>query len=118
MKVEQNVLRPKFIQVSTTVDSKKTANAIWKELLKRRFASCVQIVGPATSHYWWKGRIQQSKEWLCLIKARASDYRIIETCIKKMHPYDVPEIIALPVLYGESDYLNWVRVETARRGNR
>jgi periplasmic divalent cation tolerance protein len=114
MKVERRLLRPKFIQVSTTVNNKKAANAISKELLKRRLASCVQIVGPATSHYWWKGKIQQSKEWFCFIKARASDYRIIETCITKIHPYEVPEIIAVPILYGESDYLNWVSVETAR----
>src|SRR5690348_257897 len=118
MKVGRTMLRPKLIQVSTTVDSEKTANAISNELLKRRFASCVQIVGPATSHYWWKGRIQHSKEWFCFIKARASDYRIIEATIKKIHPYDVPEIIALPILFGESNYLNWVGVETARRKNR
>jgi periplasmic divalent cation tolerance protein len=115
MKVERNVLRAKFIQVSTTVDSRRTANAISKELLKRRFASCVQIVGPVSSHYWWKGKIHQSREWLCFIKAQASDYRIIEAIIEEIHPYDIPEIIALPIFFGQSDYLNWIRVETTRR---
>ena len=103
-----------IIQVFTTTNSRKNANEIVKTLLAKRLASCVQIIGPINSTYWWKGRLEDAKEWLCLIKASAKDYRLIEANIKKVHPYDVPEILAVPVLEGNIDYLRWVRKETAR----
>ena len=70
---------------------------------------------PMQSSYWWKGRIERTKEWMCFIKARAIDYRRIEASIKKVHPYDVPEILAFPVLRGNADYLKWIKLETARK---
>ncbi len=85
-----------FIQVSTTVNSKK-ADKIARKLLDERFASCVQVLGPIHSKYWWKGRIDRVREWICLINSRADDYSRIEASIRGMHPYDVPEILALPV---------------------
>ncbi|SRR6266540_7477569 len=108
---------PEFIQVSTTVNSKKKADKIAHRLLDERVASCVQVLGPIQSSYWWKGRIERTKEWICFIKARAGDYRRIEASIKKVHPYDVPEILALPVLRGDAGYLNWIKNETAPRSN-
>ncbi len=104
-----------FIQVSTTVDSKARADKIARRLLDERVASCVQVLGPIQSDYWWKGRIERTKEWICFIKARARDYQRIEASIRKVHPYDVPEILALPVLSGNIDYLDWIRRETAHR---
>ena len=104
-----------FIQVYTAVNSKATAKKIARELLKQRMASCVQVLGRIESNYWWKGRMDQTTEWICLIKARANDYRRIEASIKKMHPYEVPEILAVPVIRGQADYLNWIRNETARK---
>ena len=104
-----------FIQVSTTVNTKETANKIARKLLDERVASCVQVLGPVNSNYWWKGRIERAKEWICLVKARANDFRRIEASIRKVHPYDVPEILAIPVLRGNTDYLNWIRKETARK---
>jgi periplasmic divalent cation tolerance protein len=103
-----------FIQVSTTVNSKETANRIVRKLLDERLASCVQVLGPVHSNYWWKGRIERAREWICLIKARAEDYRKIEAAIKKLHPYETPEILAFSVLYGLTDYLRWIRNETDR----
>ena len=103
-----------FVQVFTSINSKKRANAIATKLLAKRLTSCVQIFGPIDSTYRWKGKIEHSKEWLCLIKARTNDYHLIETNIKKMHSYDVPEILALPVLDGNTDYLEWIRKETSR----
>ena len=104
-----------FIQVSTTVNSKEGANKIARKPLDERLASCVQVLGPIHSNYWWKGRIDRIREWICLIKARANDYSRIEASIRGMQPYDVPEILALPVLRGDIDYLNWIRTETARK---
>jgi periplasmic divalent cation tolerance protein len=105
----------KFIQVSTTVNSKETASKIARKLIDERLSSCVQVLGPIQSRYWWKGRIERATEWICLVKARSSDYPGIEASIKKVHPYDVPEILALPILYGYSDYLDWIRRETTRK---
>jgi periplasmic divalent cation tolerance protein len=101
-----------YIQVSTTVNSKATANKIARKLLDERLASCVQVLGPIDSHYWWKGRIERAREWTCFIKARASHYRKIEATIKRLHPYEVPEILAFRVLHGQADYLRWIEEET------
>ena len=112
---ERSGAMTEFIQVSTTVNSKEGADKIARKLLDERLASCVQVLGPIHSNYWWKGRIDRIREWICLIKARANDYSRIEASIRGMHPYDVPEILALPVLRGDIDYLNWIRTETARK---
>jgi len=68
----------------------------------------VQIVGPITSTYWWKGSIETAEEWLCLIKTSQNLYADLEKVIKEMHPYETPEIIAIPILTGSSDYLQWL----------
>ena len=104
-----------FIQVSTTVKSKEKADKIAETLLTERVAGCVQILGPIKSAYWWQGRIEHAREWICFIKTKASDYERIESSIKRMHDYDVPEIIALPILRGNPDYLDWIRRETHQK---
>jgi periplasmic divalent cation tolerance protein len=116
----EGVVEPvnEFMQVSTTVNSKQSADKIARKLLDERVTSCVQVFGPIQSHYWWKGRIERTKEWVCFIKARSSDYRRIEDSVKEVHPYDVPEILALPVLRGNASYLRWIRNETAPKSNR
>lgn len=107
-------MQRKFIQVSTTVDSKARANRIATRLLRERVASCVQVFGPISSSYWWNGEIESLKEWYCLIKGRAEDYQSIEASIRKIHSYKVPEILATPILHGNPDYLRWIRTETNR----
>jgi periplasmic divalent cation tolerance protein len=103
-----------FIEVFTTINSEKRAKEISSKLLAMRLTSCVQIVGPVKSIYWWKGKIKSTMEWLCLIKARAEDYRLVETNLKNLHPYIMPEIMALPILAGNADYLEWILRETTR----
>ena len=105
-------MQTKFIQVSTTVDTAERANRIATKLLNERVAACVQIFGPINSSYWWNGRIEHLKEWYCLIKGRAKDYRQMEKSIKKIHPYKLPEILAVPVHNGSKDYLEWIIAET------
>jgi len=104
-----------YIQVSTTTGTKAKAGKIAKTLVKQRMAACVQILGPIQSSYWWNGKLEQATEWLCLIKAQSRNYRRIELAIKKDHPYEVPEILALPILHGSKAYLGWIRKETARK---
>jgi periplasmic divalent cation tolerance protein len=72
------------------------------------------VWGPILSTYWWEGQIEDAKEWLCLVKTTAGQYDELESLVKEHHPYDVPEILALPVLTGNKDYLDWIQVETSR----
>lgn len=104
----------RFIQVSTTVDDRRVADKLAKILLQKRLTSCVQVIGPITSNYWWNGKTELAKESLCLIKARSDDYPEIESAIRKVHPYEVPEILAVPILRGSPEYFRWIRKETSR----
>ena len=101
-----------FIQVITSVDSREKAEEIARKLLEGRLAACVQVLGPMRSRYWWEGKLEEAEEWLCLIKAKATDYPKIESAIKAAHPYKVPEILAMPIAKGNPDYLEWLRRET------
>ncbi len=103
------------IQVMTTVERQEDAEKIARILVEGRLAACVQVIGPATSTYHWQGSIQRSREWLCLIKSRASLYGEIEEAIRKAHPYQVPEVLALPIVAGSKSYLEWIERETSGR---
>ena len=100
-----------FIQVTTTADKRADAERIARSLVEMRLAACVQIVGPITSIYRWKGKIETAGEWLCLIKSREENYGAVEQAIRSLHPYETPEIIAVPVTAGSRDYLDWLRGE-------
>lgn len=97
-----------YIQVATTVATEKQAGDIAGLLVEQRLAACVQVVGPITSHYRWQGKIETSGEYLCLAKSRAALYPEIEAAIKTTHPYEVAEIIALPIIAGSKEYLTWL----------
>lgn len=98
----------KTIQVITTTETKADAQAIARALVEKRLAGCVQIIGPITSTYWWEGKIKTAEEWLCLIKSRRALYEALEETIREVHPYDVPEILAVPVVAGGRDYPEWL----------
>ena len=102
-----------FIQVTTTASTREEAAKIATALLERRLAACVQVVGPIESHYWWKGKIEQSTEWLCLIKTIRGKFPAVEAAIRANHSYEVPEIVACPIELGSEPYLEWLRSETA-----
>jgi periplasmic divalent cation tolerance protein len=103
---------PEFLQVQTTVDDEQAARRLARSVLDERRAACVQIIGPITSIYRWEGKREESGEWLLLMKTPIDAYESLERTILELHPYDVPEIIALPVLRGSGEYLRWVRSET------
>jgi periplasmic divalent cation tolerance protein len=100
------------LHVLTTIDSEDGARSLQRVLLEHRAAACVQILGPISSLYWWKGQIEEAQEWLCLAKTRGSQYRRLDSLIKENHPYETPEIIAVPIIAGNEDYLRWIRTET------
>lgn len=101
----------KFIQVATTVAKKKDAERIATMLVTKRLAACVQIVGPITSVYRWKGKMERTKEWLCIAKTRATLFGAVEKAIREIHPYDIPEILAIPITLGNAAYVRWLDKE-------
>jgi periplasmic divalent cation tolerance protein len=100
-----------YIQITTTTDKKEDAERIALRLVEKKIAACVQIVGPITSIYRWKGNIERAEEWQCIIKSREGLYKEIEHAIRSVHPYEVPEIVAIPIVAGSNDYLQWLRGE-------
>ena len=97
-----------FIQITTTIDSEELAMRFAGKVVEKKIAACVQVSGPITSTYEWKGKIETAREWYCVIKTRQNLYQEVEKAIKTLHPYEVPEIIAVPILEGNKDYLDWI----------
>lgn len=100
-----------YIQVQTTCAQREIAEKIAQHLITHNLAACIQIVGPITSIYRWQEQIESTTEWLLLIKTIGEKYQEVEAAMQRLHSYEVPEIIALPVLTGIADYLNWVAQE-------
>lgn len=101
-----------FIQVVTTTASQASAKKIAQTLVEQRLAGCVQMVGPVKSIYRWKGQIESAVEWQCWIKTRRAKYEAVAQVIRQMHPYEVPEILAMPIVGGSEAYLRWLASET------
>jgi len=97
-----------YLQVTTTTETKEQAQTIAQHLVETKLAVCVQITGPITSIYRWKGKVENAQEWLCLIKTRDDLYNKVEAAIKSHHPYETPEIIAVPIVKGSKEYLSWL----------
>ncbi len=81
-------------------------------LLTRRKAACVNIVPGVTSLFWWQDKLNSDQESLLIVKTRASLLDEVVSLVKEIHSYDVPEIIALPIVGGNRDYLEWINRET------
>lgn len=97
-----------YIQIVTTAGTRDDAQRIARALVEERLAACAQVVGPVASTYRWKGEIETADEWQCWAKTRQSLYERVEQAIRRLHPYEVPEILALPVLTGSAVYLAWL----------
>jgi periplasmic divalent cation tolerance protein len=103
------------IQVLTTTDSREAAVVVADAVVQARAAACAQIVGPIFSTYWWQGAVERAEEWQVLMKTTAERYPDLEKAVRAAHTYDVPEIIATPIISGGADYLGWIDSETAPR---
>ncbi len=99
--------------VLATVPSKEVGVQLARELVDRKMAACVNIL-PATSVYRWEGKVQEEEEHLLVIKTRRTFVDDIRDLFDELHPYDLPEVIALEVEDGSANYLNWIRDETDR----
>jgi len=96
------------IIVLITAGSEEEAHKIAKLLVNEKKAACVNIVPGVDSLFHWKGKIDLARESLLLVKTRASLFPEIVSLVKEIHSYEVPEIIALPIIGGSEDYLNWL----------
>ncbi|HVX11788.1 MAG TPA: divalent-cation tolerance protein CutA [Pirellulales bacterium] len=103
-----------YIQILTTTPTKEVAQSIVEILLGGKLAACVQIVGPIESHFWWQGKRETAVEWQCVAKSRIGLYEQVESAIRRVHPYDVPEILVTRIETGNAAYLDWLQDELAR----
>ena len=101
--------------VFTNMSDRNAALELARTLVERRLAACANVLNGCTSVYRWKGVIEQAEEVPVLIKARGARYEELEAAIRELHPYELPEIIAVPAVRGLPDYLEWVAEETALR---
>lgn len=100
--------------ILTNAPDESTAHSIARTLVEQKLVACVNVLPGARSVYRWQGAIEEAAEVTMLIKSTQERYAEVEAAIKAAHPYDVPEIIALPVVAGLPSYLEWVALETKR----
>ena len=103
-----------YLLVLCTCPDAETAQTIAHALVDRRLAACVNVVGDLTSVYRWQGNVESDQEHLLLVKTTAASYGQLEALVQQLHPYEVPEIIALPVARGLPAYLAWIESSTGR----
>ena len=97
-----------FVQITTTTGARHDAERIAAELVSRRLAACVQISGPIASTYRWQGAVETAEEWCCTVKTSREQFAAIEEVIKQLHSYELPELIATPIVDGSEAYLKWL----------
>ena len=102
----------KLIQISVTAPDKNTALKIGRSLVEKKLVSCMQITGPIQSIYWWNNEIEDQEEYLCLAKTREDLFEAVKNEVYDLHPYEVPEIIAVPILLTSKDYGRWIEEYT------
>ena len=105
-------LSPEIVVILSTVPQEKS-EAMARALLDKRLVACINIL-PVRSFYHWKGELCDDQEQLLILKTTQKKAEKVIAAIKEMHPYEVPEIIALPVIAGHAPYLAWVHEETKR----
>lgn len=103
--------------VLCTCPDKQTAHSIATSLLQQKLAACVNIIPGIVSIYAWEGQIEQSEEHLLLIKTTTTAYTQVEQAIKEIHPYELPEVISVPITMGSEAYLSWVEKNVIHKNN-
>ncbi len=100
------------IVIFITVPNKKEANCIAVELIKNKLAACVNIMENVHSIFWWQGKVDTAEEALLIVKTRKALMNKLIKKVKSLHSYEVPEIIALPIICGDKEYLKWINEST------
>ncbi len=101
-----------YILVMTTVPDIEVGRILAEKIIEGRLAACVTQLSPVESLFWWEGKISQEQEYVLFIKTKSALYSQLESKILQIHPYKVPEIIALPILRGHKPYIDWMNKET------
>ena len=101
--------RARYFVVLVTCGSRAEGRRIARQIVTRRLAACANLLeAPVASVYRWKGKVEKAREFLLLIKTSARRLRALEAEVRRLHSYDVPEFIALPVVAGSPAYLRWL----------
>jgi len=101
-------LKSDYIVILVTCKDKQEAEQITQALLNERLIACGNIVNSVTSFFHWSGQIEKAEECLIIIKSRMNLFAQVVERVKKLHSYDVPEILALPIVDGSADYFDWM----------
>ena len=97
-----------FILVFMTASTRVEAENITRHLLHERLIACANVIGPISSLYWWKDKVEEANEFLVFMKSRQDLFERLSARIKDLHSYEVPEIIAIPIMAALPSYLNWI----------
>lgn len=97
-----------FIQVYISCTSRSQAKSMVDSLLEDQIIACAQIMPKIESFYRWQGQIERADEYLLIVKSKKDQFAAIKSTVVKLHSYEVPEIIAVPVVDGSTEYLNWI----------
>lgn len=108
--------RADVVRVETTIDDREGAEALARSVIENRLAACARVGGPHRSLYRWEGEVRADEEWKVVIKTASDRLDDLVAHLVEIHPYDVPEVVALPVVGGNPGYLAWVRDETRGGG--
>jgi periplasmic divalent cation tolerance protein len=103
------------VVIFITTGTHEEANQLAEVLLKQRKAACINILPGVSSRFWWEGQLHSDQESLLIVKTKASLLDEIVGLVKEVHSYDVPEVIALPIIGGNPDYLEWIGKELQER---
>lgn len=98
-----------FIMVMVMCASKKEAQRIASKLLKKKLIACANIMDGVESKFWWKGKIDSASETLLMMKTSRVNFKKVETEVRRLHGYEVSEIIAVPIVMGSREYLKWIK---------
>ncbi|WP_176582945.1 divalent-cation tolerance protein CutA [Streptomyces marincola] len=98
-----------LMQVSTATESREAAERLAREAVAARLAAGAQILGPVTSVFWHLGRFGTGEEWQLLLRTTADRYPALEAYLLEHHPWNNPEVVAIPISAGSAGYLDWVR---------
>lgn len=104
-------MKREYIVVLVTAGSEEEGRKIAKRLLKEKWAACINIIPRVDSHFLWKTKIERATEALLVIKTKKPYLKKVTKLVKELHSYEVPEIIALPIVGGNRDYLDWMEKE-------
>lgn len=99
--------------VITNLPDSESARSLAEQLVSARLAACVNVMAPCTSVYRWEGALEVATEVPLVIKTTSARYAALEAAIRTAHPYELPEIVAVPIVRGLAGYLDWVAAETA-----